>query len=52
MMEEYISELKEKDFIKEVKKDKGKTFLITEKGLKYLNEFDMIKNFATSFGLG
>lgn len=52
MMEEYMEELKEKDFIKEVRKDKSKTYLITEKGLKYLNEFDMIKNFATSFGLG
>lgn len=52
MMEEYMGELKEKEFIKEIKKDRSKTFLITEKGLKYLNEFDMIKNFATSFGLG
>lgn len=52
MMEEYMGELKEKEFIKEIKKDRSKTYLITEKGLKYLNEFDMIRNFATSFGLG
>lgn len=51
MMEEYMTELKEKDFIKEIKKENSKTYLITEKGLKYLNEFDMIRNFATSFGL-
>jgi predicted transcriptional regulator len=52
MMEEYMGELKEKDFIKEIRKENSKTYLITEKGLKYLNEFNMIQNFATSFGLG
>lgn len=52
MMEEYMGELKDKEFIKEMKKENSKTYLITEKGLKYLNEFDTIRNFATSFGLG
>jgi len=51
MMEEYLGELIQKDFIKEIKKEKGKTYIISEKGLKYLNEFNVIRNFATSFGL-
>ena len=51
MMEEYLGELIKKEFIKEIKKEKGKTYIISEKGLKYLNEFSVIRDFATSFGL-
>ena len=42
MMEEYLSELIGKGFIEEKKKDKGKTYLITEKGINYLQQYRMI----------
>ena len=51
MMEEYLQELIEKNFIIEMKTKKGKTYSITEKGLKYLNEYKLIMSFTDSFGL-
>jgi len=51
MMEEYLKELIEKNFIKETKNKKGKTYYITEKGLEYLNKFRFIIEFTNSFGL-
>lgn len=51
MMDEYISELKEKQFILEIKLKKGKTYAITEKGLNYLNQYSLISEFTNSFGL-
>lgn len=52
MMEEYLAELKEKGFIIEIKNKVGKTYAITDKGLNYLEKFNMIKDFTNSFGLG
>jgi len=51
MMEEYLSELIEKKFIIERKEKKGKTYLITEKGINYLNQYKLVSDFAASFGL-
>ncbi len=51
MMEEYLEELISKGFINEKKLEKGKTYLITEKGLNYLNKYALIKDFTESFGL-
>jgi predicted transcriptional regulator len=51
MMEEYLNELKEKDFIKEIKTERSRSFLITEKGLDYINRYRMIADFTESFGL-
>ncbi len=51
MMEEYLNELLEKDFIKMIELKKGKTYSITEKGKSYLNEYKLITNFVDSFGL-
>lgn len=51
MMMDYLDELKQKEFILEIKKDKGKTYAITSKGEKYLSEYSTIKEFANSFGL-
>lgn len=51
MMEEYLAELITKGFIKEGKREKGKTYFITEKGLNYLQQYRMISEFTTSFGL-
>ena len=52
MMEDYLNELIEKGFILEKKQTKGKTYFITEKGINYLNQYKMISDFTTSFGLG
>jgi predicted transcriptional regulator len=51
MMEEYLTELKEKGFIVETTKDGNKTYKITEKGMEYLNKYSLVVNFTESFGL-
>lgn len=51
MMEEYLQELISKNFIVEMRTKKGKTYSITEKGLKYLTEYKLIMSFTDSFGL-
>lgn len=51
MMDEYLKELIEKDFIIENKEKKGKTYSITDKGINYLTEYKLIINFTESFGL-
>jgi len=51
MMSDYIRELMEKDFIKESRSSNGRTYSITEKGIKYLSEYNTIVNFMDSFGL-
>ena len=52
MMEDYLDELKIKQFIIEQKTKTGKTYVITDKGLKYLQEYSTINNFMDAFGLG
>ncbi len=51
MMEEYIKELKEKNLIREHRKEKGRTYSITERGFEYLERYRAIEDFADSFGL-
>ena len=51
MMEEYLGELIGKGFVVEQKAPKGKTYAITEKGLKYLDQYSVVSEFASSFGL-
>jgi predicted transcriptional regulator len=51
MMQEYIDELLEKKFITENEKEKSKTYSITKKGIDYLNEYQTMIKFMTSFGL-
>ena len=51
MMNEYLQELLEKGFIKEEKTKNSKTYSLTEKGLRYIDEYKMIINFLDSFGL-
>lgn len=51
MMEEYLKELHEKELIKEQKTSTSRTYFITEKGLKYLNQYALISDFTSSFGL-
>jgi predicted transcriptional regulator len=51
MMEEYLSDLIKGNLIREEVKEKSKTYFITEKGLKYLSQYEVIANFTNSFGL-
>ena len=51
MMMEYMDELIEKQMITEGKLANGKTYSITDKGLKYLSEYESIVRFTESFGL-
>ncbi|MFH1500812.1 MAG: DUF4364 family protein [archaeon] len=51
MMEEYLKELISKGFIAEIKEKKSKTYSITQKGMNYLKEYQLILNFTESFGL-
>ncbi|MEK6889080.1 MAG: winged helix-turn-helix domain-containing protein [Nanoarchaeota archaeon] len=51
MMEEYMTELKEKEFITEKLLAGKKTYAITEKGIEYLHKYQLIADFTQSFGL-
>ncbi|MCX6750609.1 MAG: DUF4364 family protein [Candidatus Pacearchaeota archaeon] len=51
MMDEYMKELLEKGFIVEEKAESSKTYSITQKGQEYLNQYKLIVNFTSSFGL-
>ena len=51
MMEIYLKELIDKDFIVESKSKTGKTYSITSKGTEYLDKFKFIIEFTDSFGL-
>ena len=51
MMNQYLEELIQKNFIKRVNLKKGKSYEITEKGKAYLSQYSLIKNFTESFGL-
>lgn len=52
MMRGYLQELQEKHFIREEKAKKGgKTYVLTEKGYKYLAEYQKVIKFVESFGL-
>ncbi len=45
-----LEELIKKDLIKEIPEKKTKYYTITEKGLKFLNEYGKMKKFTDSFG--
>lgn len=51
MMNEYLNELIEKNFIVEEKIENSKTYSITQKGQEYLNQYKLIVNFVGGFGL-
>jgi predicted transcriptional regulator len=49
---EYIAELQEKEFIKNKTDKKGrKFFCLTDKGLKYLEKYNVIMGFVSEFDL-
>ncbi len=51
MMDEYLTELIGKNFIEEKISGKNKTYSVTAKGFKFLEQYSMIEDFTTSFGL-
>ncbi len=52
MLKEYLDELISKRFIEEKKDRKGrKSFVLLEKGHKYIQDFAVIKSFIDSYGL-
>lgn len=51
MMDQYLNELLEKEFIVETLASGKKTYGVTEKGANYLNQYSLIANFTDSFGL-
>ncbi|GIU69489.1 MAG: hypothetical protein KatS3mg002_0725 [Candidatus Woesearchaeota archaeon] len=51
MMETYLKELINKDFIVLNIDKNGKTYSLTQKGFDYLNKYKLISEFTDSFGL-
>ena len=51
MMKDYIKDILSIGLAKETHSKEGRTYSITEKGLKYISEYKTIINFMDSFGL-
>lgn len=51
MLKTYLKELIAKGLVLEKKSGKGKTYFLTEKGLKYIEDYQIILGFVDSFGL-
>ena len=51
MMKDYIKDILSMGLAKETHSKEGRTYSITEKGLKYISEYKTIINFMDSFGL-
>lgn len=52
MLTDYLAELQEKGFLVEsTDKDKKKSYVLTDKGFKYLSEYAVIRSFVDSYGL-
>ena len=53
MLNEYMSELLKKEFIVEkIDKDNRRTYILTEKGYKFLLDYKQMKGFLASYDLG
>ncbi len=52
-MKKYVDELKQKELIEEITDPKSghKFFTITDKGLKFLQDYRKVKEFTESFGI-
>jgi predicted transcriptional regulator len=49
---DYMNELVEREFVKQIKDDKGKKAItLTDKGFQYLDKYRMIVGFIEDFGL-
>ena len=51
MLKEYLAELIKKHFIVEKDKKGNKTYELTDKGLNFLRDYKLIKDFVDSYGL-
>lgn len=51
MMKEYLGDLITKEFIEEEPLKRGKMYILTDKGYKYLSEYQVVLNFLDNFGL-
>jgi predicted transcriptional regulator len=51
MLKEYLQELLDKEFIEEHETKRAKTYRLTERGHKYLEDFNTIRNFMESYDL-
>lgn len=51
MFKQYVEELMQKEFIKEVREKKLKYFEIKNKGIDFLKEYRVIESIVKNFGL-
>jgi len=51
MMEEYLAELIEKEFIIVINNKKDRTYAITPKGVNFLEKYNIVIEFTNSFGI-
>jgi len=49
-MKRYVSELMNKGMVDEVEEKKSKKYIITDQGLKFLTQYQQIREFTDSFG--
>ncbi len=49
-MKRYVSDLMEKELVDEIEEKSNKKYTITDKGLKFLTDYQQIKEFTDSFG--
>ena len=49
-MKRYVSELMEKEMVAEKEDKDAKKYIMTNKGLKFLTDYQQIKEFTDSFG--
>jgi len=52
MLSDYLTEVIKRDFVTEVNEKSGrKTYTLTEKGFRYLKDYDTVRGFMDSYGL-
>jgi predicted transcriptional regulator len=49
-MKKYVGDLMEREMISEVQEKRSKKFAITDKGLKFISDYEQVKTFTDSFG--
>ncbi|MAG78364.1 hypothetical protein CL616_03300 [archaeon] len=49
-MKRYVSELMEKGMVEEQEQKRSKKYIITDQGLKFLTQYQQIREFTDSFG--
>jgi predicted transcriptional regulator len=49
-MKRYVGDLMEKEMVAIMEEKRGKKYSITDKGLKFLSDYEQVKQFTDSFG--